>query len=199
MKTRLYILVTVLTLPGVAALAEVAVPAQPPAFAECKDEYPSSIVGTWRSDPVWTREEQIRRNPEAATGTTNTAADGGVAASATIQFTDTAFITDQLTREYTVIAGNAQLYILELRDDHGATHPVRVELVTCGIVIESNTACEGAFCANAIDDLFKRIMQQTGETIDAAKVEALKKQALESLAEQSRQPVRTYYRAVAEN
>ncbi len=201
---RAAIVVMLLTVPSFAVLAEVISSPQPPPFAECENEYPDSIVGTWRSDPVWTREELVRSDPDAVTSTTNTVVDGSNATSHNISFTENTYSTTlrglgQLTREYLVVGGNARHYLLELRDVHGATHNLPIELVPCGIVIETNTKCEETFCLNALDDMFKLIAEQhSGDDVDPAMVAAIREQALESMAEQPDLRVRNYYRRIAE-
>ncbi len=135
--------------------ATVATPQSPPSPPPCNGEVPSDIVGTWHGDMDRTLTEGFA--PGARVPSANELNTGPMT------FTEDTLRVElpgevTLERSFTLVGGSANRYDLEVRDAKGATTPMTVFLVPCGIAIEitRDRSCVEDFCRNVSEELQTR-------------------------------------------
>ena len=88
--------------------------------------------------------------------------------------------------------------MLELSDQSGATLVTTIELVPCGLVMESvGGYCLDTFCQNVIREIFQMLAEKTEDRLYADELKRQSEAALQSQAQQPQVARRTYYRQVA--
>ena len=127
----------------------------------CDGQHAESIVGAWRVDPAWTRREYVKAHPEVTESSVMVGESGVMTITAKLIVLEIANI-GQIRRAYTLIGGSSHRYLLEQRDNAGATATVNLDVVPCGLVMEAPTPCTNAFCENARDEVFKLLADKLG-------------------------------------
>ena len=133
--------------------ATVATPQSPPSPPPCNGEVPSDIVGTWHGDMERTLKEGFAPGARVPP---NLRAVPMTFTEDTLRMEFPGEVT--LERSFTLVGGSANRYDLEVRDAKGATVPMTVFLVPCGIATEStqDSSCLGDFCRNAYEELQRK-------------------------------------------
>jgi hypothetical protein len=101
---------------------------------------PQGITGPWPQYALSTADGFVG----VEGGLTMTLADESI----TFNFDDSA----RVERSYAVLEQNNQRYSLEIRDDRSARTLVDIELVPCGLLVESKGTCD-SFCENLDEEL----------------------------------------------